>query len=70
MERGIVKFFNAEKGFGFISKDGQVDTFVHHSILKQSGIEKLEEGQSVLFAAVPGKDGKGPKAISVSIGLP
>lgn len=53
MNTGIVKFFNATKGFGFISpKDGSPDVFVHISAIEQSGMSFLREGQSVSFDLV------------------
>jgi len=67
-ETGIVKFFNADKGFGFIKPDsGQSDIFVHISALKDSGLEYLEENQKVSFETEPDRRGKGPKAVNLSI---
>lgn len=68
-ERGTVKFFNKDKGFGFIQREGFADTFVHVSDLAASGIESLNEGDPVHFDIVAGKEGK-PKAQNISIGLP
>ena len=67
-ETGIVKFFNADKGFGFIKPDsGQSDIFVHISALKDSGLEYLEENQKVSFETEPDRRDKGPKAVNLSI---
>lgn len=70
MADGVVKFFNDTKGFGFISVNGGPDCFVHKSDLKATGIDSLVEGQKVKFDIMPGRDGKGPKASNVTIGLP
>lgn len=69
MASGTVKFFNDIKGFGFISRDGDADCFIHKSDLRTTGIDTLTEGQKVSFDVVAGKDGK-PKAANVTIGLP
>lgn len=63
MKKGIVKWFNAEKGFGFISVDGENDVFVHFSAIQGDGFKTLEEGQSVEFEVVEGA--KGPQADNV-----
>lgn len=55
--RGTVKFFNAEKGFGFISREGGSDVFVHFSNIKAEGYRSLQEGQSVEFDIAPGRKG-------------
>lgn len=61
---GIVKWFNQEKGYGFISCDEGNDVFVHHSQIKEKGVDKdLHEGQSISFDLGEGK--KGPMAINV-----
>ena len=58
MARGTVKWFNAEKGYGFISVEGQKDVFVHFSEIESaSGYKTLEEGQSVEFEVVKGEKG-------------
>ncbi len=58
MAEGTVKWFNPEKGYGFISqKDGE-DLFVHFSEIKMDGYKTLEEGQAVTFDVVTGRDGK------------
>jgi CspA family cold shock protein len=55
---GTVKFFNAEKGYGFISlEDGAKDVFVHYSNITGSGYKTLEEGQKVEFDVAPGRKG-------------
>jgi CspA family cold shock protein len=61
-----VKWFNTEKGFGFIARDsGGKDVFVHVSALERSGIERLSEGQTVIVDVVEGR--KGPEAASVRL---
>ena len=54
---GTVKFFNAEKGYGFISREGGDDVFVHFSAIEGTGYKSLEEGQRVEFDVGPGKKG-------------
>ncbi|SHH13300.1 cold-shock protein [Clostridium grantii] len=63
MKNGIVKWFNNEKGFGFISVDGEEDVFVHFSALQGDGFKSLEEGQEVQFELTNGA--KGPQAANV-----
>ncbi|MCT4593358.1 MAG: cold-shock protein [Anaeromicrobium sp.] len=63
MKKGIVKWFNAEKGFGFISVEGEDDVFVHFSAIQTDGYKSLEEGQEVEFEVVEGQ--KGPQAANV-----
>jgi CspA family cold shock protein len=64
MAQGTVKWFNAEKGFGFISQDGGGDdVFVHYSAIQSGGYRSLEENQRVQFEIVQGK--KGPQAEQV-----
>ena len=61
---GKVKWFNAEKGFGFIERDGGEDVFVHFSAIQADGYKTLEEGQEVEFEVVQGA--KGPQAANVT----
>jgi CspA family cold shock protein len=62
---GTVKFFNAEKGFGFISREQGDDVFVHYSAIQGSGYRTLEEGQRVEFDIGPGR--KGDEAQNVRV---
>ncbi|MFC6331735.1 cold-shock protein [Paenibacillus septentrionalis] len=63
MEQGIVKWFNAEKGFGFISVEGGNDVFVHFSAIVGDGFKSLDEGDRVEFNVVEGN--RGPQAENV-----
>jgi CspA family cold shock protein len=63
MKTGTVKWFNAEKGYGFISIQGEDDVFVHFSAINAEGFKTLEEGQEVQFEVVQGA--KGPQAANV-----
>ncbi len=64
MATGTVKWFNNDKGFGFITPDGEgKDYFVHHSAISGSGFKTLEEGAKVEFEAQQGP--KGPSAVNV-----
>ncbi len=65
MAQGTVKWFNAEKGYGFIAVDGGADVFVHYSAIQMDGYRTLEEGQRVEFDVVPGR--KGEQAENVRI---
>jgi cold shock protein len=56
--QGTVKFFNSEKGFGFISREGGEDVFVHHTNIAGQGFKSLQEGQSVEFEVGPGRKGE------------
>ena len=58
MSNGTVKWFNAEKGYGFISQESGDDVFVHFSAIQGKGFKTLEEGQSVSFAIEEGPRGK------------
>ena len=57
MKTGVVKWFNNEKGFGFISAEGEGDVFVHFSAIQCDGYKSLEEGQNVEFDVVEGAKG-------------
>ncbi len=66
MQYGTVKWFNNQKGFGFITpEDGGKDLFIHYSNIDSNGFRSLEEGQKVQFEPSEGK--KGPEALKVSI---
>ncbi|MDQ3906607.1 MAG: cold-shock protein [Actinomycetota bacterium] len=58
MAQGTVKWFNAEKGFGFISQDDGNDVFVHHSEIDARGFRSLDEGQRVQFEIRQGNKGE------------
>ena len=63
---GTVKFFNATKGFGFISpEDGSKDVFVHISAVEQAGLRSLNEGQTVTFDVQT--EARGPKAVNLQV---
>jgi CspA family cold shock protein len=62
---GTVKFFNAEKGFGFISRAGADDVFVHHSNIQGTGYKSLDEGQNVEFDVAPGRKGEEAQNVRV-----
>ena len=64
MKIGTVKWFNNEKGFGFISVEGENDMCVHFSAIQGDGYKSLEEGQKVEFEVVDGE--KGPQAANVT----
>ncbi|WP_281886450.1 cold-shock protein [Paenibacillus sp. YYML68] len=63
MQTGTVKWFNAEKGFGFIEVEGGNDVFVHFSAIQGEGFKTLDEGQKVQFNVVQGN--RGPQAENV-----
>jgi cold shock protein len=65
MANGIVKWFNDQKGFGFIEQENGPDVFVHHSAIKATGFKSLKEGDHVTFDIEQGK--KGPSAVNVSL---
>jgi len=64
MKTGTVKWFNSEKGFGFLSVEGEEDVFVHFSAITGDGYKSLEEGQKVQFEVEKGP--RGPQATNVS----
>lgn len=63
MEKGRIKWFDAKKGYGFISRDNDSDVFVHFSAIQGDGFKTLEEGEEVEFEIVQGQ--KGPQAANV-----
>ena len=63
MNKGTVKWFNNQKGFGFISDEQGNDVFVHYSGIQSNGFKSLEEGQEVEFEVNEGQ--KGPQAVNV-----
>lgn len=65
-QSGTVKFYNEQKGYGFITPDdGGKDVFVHVTALEQSGLNNLSEGSRISFDTEPDKRGKGPKAVNL-----
>ncbi|GEM49334.1 cold-shock protein [Deinococcus cellulosilyticus] len=67
MPVGRVKWFNAEKGFGFIEHPGHPDVFAHYSAIKSQGFRKLNEGDEVEFEVEEGQRGKGPQAKNIVV---
>ena len=65
MNKGIVKWFNNQKGYGFISDENGGDVFVHYSGIQMEGFKSIEEGQAVQYDVVEGA--KGPQAINVVV---
>ena len=63
MNKGTIKWFNNQKGFGFISDEQGNDVFVHYSGIQSNGFKSLEEGQEVEFEVIEGQ--KGPQAVNV-----
>ncbi|WP_270312330.1 cold-shock protein [Ligilactobacillus agilis] len=63
MKQGTVKWFNADKGFGFITRQDGSDVFVHFSAIQGEGFKTLDEGQSVTFDVEEGQ--RGPQAVNV-----
>jgi CspA family cold shock protein len=67
-QTGVVKFFNGERGYGFIKPDdGGRDVFVHITAVEQAGLKGLNEGQRISFDVEPDKKGKGPKAVNLIV---
>jgi len=64
-EVGVVKWFNAAKGYGFISREGESDVFVHYSAIKTDGFKTLDEGQRVEFSIE-----RGPKGLQAADVIP
>ena len=64
MSKGTVKWFNGQKGFGFISDELGKDVFVHYSGINMDGFKSLEDGQAVEFDVIEGQ--KGPQAVNVT----
>jgi cold shock protein len=62
---GTVKWFNAEKGYGFISREGGPDVFVHYSAIQATGYRSLEEGQAVEFEVTTGPKGEQAQDVKV-----
>ena len=69
MTRGTVKWFNSQKGYGFIQPQGGggKDVFVHISAVERAGLKDLIEGQQIAFDVEPDKKGKGPKAVNLVV---
>ncbi|MBD5096968.1 MAG: cold-shock protein [Lachnospiraceae bacterium] len=65
MTKGTVKWFNSQKGYGFLTSEEGKDVFVHFTGLNMEGFKTLEENQSVEFDVVDGE--KGPQAVNVSV---
>ena len=65
MQKGKVKWFNAEKGYGFIEAEDGTDVFVHFTAIQMEGYKALEEGASVQFEVIGGE--KGPQAANVTL---
>jgi cold shock protein len=67
-QTGVVKFFNGERGYGFVKPDdGGRDVFVHITAVEQAGLKGLNEGQRISFDVEPDKKGKGPKAVNLVV---
>jgi cold shock protein len=65
---GTVKFFNSERGYGFIQpNDGGRDVFVHITAVERAGLKSLIEGQRISYDVEPDKKGKGPKAVNLVV---
>jgi cold shock protein len=67
-QHGIVKFFNQDKGYGFISPDdGSKDVFVHATAVQRAGIPELSEGTKLSFDVQPDQRGRGPQAVDLQL---
>ena len=67
-QSGTIKFFNADKGYGFIKPDdGGKDIFVHVTAVEEAGLQTLNEGQRVSYDIEADKKGKGPKAVALKL---
>ncbi len=67
-QKGTVKFFNAAKGYGFITpEDGSKDVFVHVTAVQRAGIPELTEGTRLTFEVQPDKRGRGPQAVELQL---
>ncbi|MCU0564778.1 MAG: cold-shock protein [Desulfobacterales bacterium] len=66
MANGTVKWFNNDKGYGFIAQENGPDVFVHHSGINAAGFKSLKEGDKVTFDIQQGP--KGPSAVNVTVG--
>jgi cold shock protein len=67
-QTGVVKFFNSERGYGFVKPDdGGRDVFVHITAVEAAGLKGLNEGQKISFDVEPDKKGKGPKAVNLVV---
>jgi len=67
-QTGVVKFFNTERGYGFVKPDdGGRDVFVHITAVEAAGLKTLNEGQRISFDVEPDKKGKGPKAVNLVV---
>jgi len=67
-QTGVVKFFNTERGYGFVKPDdGGRDVFVHITAVEAAGLKTLNGGQRISFDVEPDKKGKGPKAVNLVV---
>ena len=65
MTKGVVKWFNSSKGYGFIEQEDGPDVFVHHTGINSNGFRTLDEGDQVTFEITEGR--KGPAAVNVTV---